>query len=394
MVELLRSLRERGAIQAHGDKWHLEQSQHALADMPQSMRSMIELKIGALEEGNRQLLSAASVLGSEFESAAVARTVNTSQMEVEDRLDILSRVHGLVRSDRESTLPDGSISVRYRFVHVLYQNTFYGSLSPSRRIALSLAAANALVSASGDEVDPNSLELALLYESARDFSKAADYFLRASERARQVFADRQAAQLARRGLEMVRLLPDSPERASRELTFLVRLVTLPIQSEFSAVASLIERASSLSASSQKPEQVVPILVARMANHFMRSEFHDVDAVCDELALLAKESANELAFIYTRYGYGAALVNRGQTLSKARQLLEEGAARGEQCRHRDAILTTGFNPVIGCHYEIARILWLMGFPDQAVSRSQTALRLARQTGHPLMLMFAAFFVAFV
>jgi hypothetical protein len=36
-------------------------------------------------------------------------------------------------------LPDHTLTVRYRFVHVLYQNVLYGSLSVSRRVQLSKA---------------------------------------------------------------------------------------------------------------------------------------------------------------------------------------------------------------------------------------------------------------
>ena len=38
-------------------------------------------------------------------------------------------------------LPDATLTVRYRFVHVLYQNVLYGSLAPARKATLSLAVA-------------------------------------------------------------------------------------------------------------------------------------------------------------------------------------------------------------------------------------------------------------
>ena len=43
-------------------------------------------------------------------------------------------------------------------------------------------------------------ELALLWDAARDDARAADYFLQAARSAAQIHAQREAAQLAERGL--------------------------------------------------------------------------------------------------------------------------------------------------------------------------------------------------
>ena len=48
-------------------------------------------------------------------------------------------------------MPDRTLSVKYRFVHVLYQNALYGSLGPSRRASLSAAVAAAMVALHGDQ---------------------------------------------------------------------------------------------------------------------------------------------------------------------------------------------------------------------------------------------------
>ena len=50
---------------------------------------------------------------------------------MEDALQALERVHGLVKLEREHELPNGVLSQRYQFVHVLYQNALNASLSPS-----------------------------------------------------------------------------------------------------------------------------------------------------------------------------------------------------------------------------------------------------------------------
>jgi len=46
------------------------------------------------------------------------------------RDDVLERVHFMVRLIREQTFPDRTLTLRYGFVHVLYQNALYAALQP------------------------------------------------------------------------------------------------------------------------------------------------------------------------------------------------------------------------------------------------------------------------
>src|SRR5262249_48616641 len=93
----------------------------------------------------------------------------------------------------------------------------YEALPPTRRRSWSAAAAAALLGHHGGHQAAMAGELALLFEAARDHGRAADYFLEAAENAGRVWAHQEAAVLARRGLEQLALLPDSPAWARQEL---------------------------------------------------------------------------------------------------------------------------------------------------------------------------------
>ena len=96
------------------------------------MRSLIQRKLEQLSDADNQLLSVASVQGSEFDSAVLVRVLGIDAIELEERLETLDRVHGLVRQLREQELADGTVTVRYQFVHILYQNALYAALQPGR----------------------------------------------------------------------------------------------------------------------------------------------------------------------------------------------------------------------------------------------------------------------
>src|SRR5439155_7023540 len=151
------------------------------------VRSMIERKIAQLGEEDRRLLVAASVQGYEFEAAVAAKVLALDAADVEARLERLERVHAFVRLVEEREFPDRTLTLRYRFVHVLYQNALYASLRPTRRASLSAAVAQALVGYHGEKSTVLAGELAVLWEAARDFERAADHYLQAAQNAARLF---------------------------------------------------------------------------------------------------------------------------------------------------------------------------------------------------------------
>ena len=120
MVELLRYLRDQQAVYDVEGVWTLSEKMPDIErELPQSIIGMVQRKIDFLSDLDRKLLSAASVQGFEFDSPVVARTLSVDLADTEERLDILHRVHGLIQPLGERELPQGTISVRYRFVHFL-----------------------------------------------------------------------------------------------------------------------------------------------------------------------------------------------------------------------------------------------------------------------------------
>jgi predicted ATPase len=108
MVDLLRYLRGRGVIAQDQRSWGLAQAVPDLQkDLPESVRGLIQRKLDQLDAPDRRLLALGSVQGYEFDSAVVAGVEALEAAEVEERLQILDQVHGLVRLLREQSFPTG-----------------------------------------------------------------------------------------------------------------------------------------------------------------------------------------------------------------------------------------------------------------------------------------------
>ena len=293
MSGLLHDLRDRGFIAQDRGHWSLARAIPVIErELPESVRSMIQRKIEKLVETDRHLLIAAGVQGYEFDSAVVASALERDAAQVEERLDELERVHAFIRRVDERELPDRTLSVRYRFVHVLYQNVLYDSLTPTRRAALSAAVANALTAHYGDARSEIASELALLFEAARDSERAIEHFLLAARRAAQVFAHEEAILLSRRGLKLLQTLPATPKRDGRELELLMTLApALSVTKGFStdALEEVFTRARELCRRTEDSTQLFPVLYGLSSFYLTRGERQPSRDIYGQLDALAERT---------------------------------------------------------------------------------------------------------
>jgi len=78
MADVLRDMRRRQVIQQQDGRWTIASDLRAIArELPESIRSLIQRKMDALEDSDRRLLAAASVQGMDFDSAIVAAAVQS-----------------------------------------------------------------------------------------------------------------------------------------------------------------------------------------------------------------------------------------------------------------------------------------------------------------------------
>src|SRR5262249_37174525 len=78
--------------------------------------------------------------------------------------------------------------------------------------------------------------------------------------------------------------------------------------------------------------------------------------------------------------GSTWLQRG-ALPAARQHLEEGIARDTPAQPRTAVFRLGRDLGVACRVLAAVTLWLLGYPDQALTHIHEALALAHTLSHP-------------
>ena len=284
--------------------------------------------------------------------------------------------------------PNGTLSLAYRFVHILYQEALYAALKPTRRVALSRATATALMRAHGDQIDRVAVQLAALHEAARDYAAAAECHLRAARNATRVFASHESVALARNGLRMAALLPPTPAKDRLELQLSLTLGWSLINVRGYAaeeVEQTYTRAASLAEHAEGRADLYRALWGLAMCYLGRAEYGRVFELAERILGLARESGQPPALATAHYMLGTVSVYLGNLVA-ARQHYADGIAMGDA--HPGASdLPDGRDPAITCRAQMGRVLWLLGYPDQAVAVSEAALTLAAQSGQPHSIVFA-------
>ena len=394
MVDLVRYLRDRNVIAQDAGRWVLAGSITAIErELPESVRSMIERKIDQLGDADRRLLVAASVQGYAFDSAVVAKAFGVDAAEVEDRLETLERVHAFVRFIDEHELPDRTLTLRYRFVHVLYQNALYGSLRPTRRAALSAAVAEVLLAAYGEQSSKVASEVAHLYEAARDFARAAEYFRLAAQHASQIFALREAVTLARHGLSLLATLPDTQARREQELSLQVVLGnTLMAAQGYAAheTAQTYARAHELCEQVGDTPYLPPVLWGSHAVHLVRANFRKARELAQGFLSLAQRERDP-AIVVGHRAVGLPSLCLGD-LETAHEQFEQVIAVYDPPRHRPLAYLYGHEQGVAGLLNSALALWLRGYPDRALRRTEEALEIVATVQHVNSRAYALYFSA--
>jgi hypothetical protein len=145
-------------------------------------------------------LESASIQGLEFDSAVLAGVLDIDVGEIEDSLQCLEERHRIIRFIHQREFPDSTLTLRYAFSHALYQESLYTAIRPTRRVALSGNTAAVLLRRWGQSSSEIAAQIAQLFEAAREWDRASEWFCIAAGRAAGLAAYREASELSMRAV--------------------------------------------------------------------------------------------------------------------------------------------------------------------------------------------------
>ncbi|TEU12039.1 MAG: hypothetical protein E3J21_22195, partial [Anaerolineales bacterium] len=400
-IELLRGLQERGdLIQDREGRW-VEGPALDWETLPARVEAVIAERIGRLAEPLRAALRVASVEGEVFTAEVVARVRATDEREMLGRLSgELDRRHRLIRAQSIQRM-DGQLLSCYRFRHILFQRYLYSSLDEVERVHLHEQVGTALEGLYGaqEQVAAIAVQLALHFQKARIAEKAIHYLHQAGERAVQLSAYQEGIAHLTRGLALLMALPDSGgkehrlERAQQELALQLAL-GIAWQGTKGAHSSEVKqaytRARELCHQTGKTSQLCQVLGEMAVFYYVGAEHQTARELAEEALSLAQRAKDPLLVALGHWYLGFILFCLGE-YATARSHLEQIISFYEPLEHHHPfVFLRGKDAGLSALAYDACCLWCLGYPKQALSRSQEALVLARELDHPYSLADVLYF----
>ena len=392
-VELLRGMQERGDLVKDNEGYWLEGKALDWSKLPGRVEAVIAERIARLDETSRQVLEVASVEGETFTAEVVGQINSTGEQEIVQHLSTeLDRRHRLVRAQEIQHLGVRRIS-RYRFQHILYQTYLYHNLDPAARMYLHEAVGNALESLYGEDAQEIAVSLARHFQQAGLISKALAYLLTAGQKARQSSANAQAISYLTQGLELLKTLPDTPQRALKELEYRLTL-GVPLVLTLGHAATDVEmnylRARELSVQSEDAYQRIQALMGLRRFYHVRGKLGSALEVSEQILALAQNL--EPVYLARAFLLRGEILYRMGCFQKAQEdYLCCDAMLASTHDHSDVHLFGNDTLVINQVFQGVN-LWQLGSPDQAVKVSLAGIARARQLAHPFTLVCALIFCA--
>jgi len=176
------------------------------AGVPDELAQMVELEIERLTPLEQSVLEAGSLTAVAFSAWAVAAALEKDVAEVEELCDDLARRVHFVERAGEDELPGGNNSTFYVFAHGLYREVLYQRQAVLRRAQRHERIAHRLgILFAGRESDV-AREMAMHYEAAGNWERAASALASAARNAERREAHAEAAELREQGQRMERNL--------------------------------------------------------------------------------------------------------------------------------------------------------------------------------------------
>ena len=395
MVSMVDDLIRQDILYEHDGFWLLQDDLDRIAaSVPESIRHFIEQQLEQVDVRVQALLEAASVAGATFTAAAVAAALRHEAEVIEAQFEHLARREQFVQAWGTAEWPDGTVTARYRSLHSLYQDVLYDRISAGRRVFFHRQIGKRLETAYRARAREMSAELAVHFVRGRDAERAVRHLQAAGENALHRHAHQQALVHLSTGLDLAKALPRTPGNLRLELAIqCLQCIPLVATQGYGApeVAHAYDRAYQLCQEVEAASDQLPMLYGLFRFYSVRSEHDTAYALACQLARLAKAAQDPLGELAAQIVQGSWAMFTGH-LSQGRHHFEAAVARYD-VSHRDAyILLYGEDLGIVCFAFTARVLWYLGYWDQARGYINQLLQLAEEQSEPVGLAFANTFAA--
>ncbi|KIO50123.1 guanylate cyclase [Nitrosospira sp. NpAV] len=348
--------------------------------IPDSLQALLMERVDRLGSA-KEIVQTGAAIGREFTYELLRATVEVPDSELRNALDLFV-ASGLVLQEGEIPL------ATYYFKHALVQEAAYSTLPRKPRRVLHARIAKALESQFSERVNMEPELLAYHFEQAGLTGPAVDYWHRAARRDAERSANIEALNHFNRALDLLKELPQSPERNALELELLLARGA-PLLSVKGYASDEMEqncrRAKDLlQEHSGSVDQFIAIR-GLWVFHLVRGHLANARGLAEDLLVLAHREQSPDLLIEAHLALGVTCLFLGR-FDEARTHLSATKSLDDPNRQR----SQGFffqDPGISARSFLARTFWILGEIEHVEPLALEAIGLARALEHPFTMVFA-------
>jgi predicted ATPase len=358
----------------------------ASAAIPATLQDALMARLDRLAPV-REIAQIGAALGRDFSHEMLDAVARIPADELEAGLDKLVEAELLIRYGHA---PDA----HYRFKHALIRDAAYATLLRSQRHHLHAQIAAAIQERAPAVVTSTPEILAHHYTEASLVHEALPYWVQAGQRANSRSAHMEAIAHCRRGLEVLKSLPETPQRAEQELGLCLALGSALVATRGYAateVKPIFSRARELCGRVGDTTQRFRTIAGLCVYYEVRAALGMAHELAGELLAIA-DNESDAVFRARADGIAGQMFLLQGDLRTARTIFERGFTAYDPRRHHPQLVGSWQDVGVTSLSFLAVAVSLQGYPDQARELSRRALDLSEELSHPYTRAFALYCAA--
>jgi class 3 adenylate cyclase/predicted ATPase len=373
--ELTKMVLESQLLRMHEDRYELTGPLPPLA-IPMTLKDSLMSRLDRLATV-KVVAQLGAVLGREFSYPLLEAVASMEPAALERKL---ARLVDAEIVYQRGIPPDAT----YVFKHALIQETAYQSLLKSARQDYHRRVAQVLEERFDEIATSQPETVARHYTEAGRVEQAVPYWRRAGENAARRSANTEAITHFTRGLELVRTLPVTRERARQEFEFLIALgPVLQSMHGWAApeTAAAYVRARALGEELGDTAGTFRALFGQWLGLWGSGELGGAQQMGEELLRLARAAGAPTLLLQAHHALWPTRYLLGD-FTRTQSHVEEGLALCDPDSQGSLEFPYGGHDagVCGCSFG-AYTLWALGYPEQAQAKMAQGLELAERLAHP-------------
>ncbi len=360
----------------------------ASLSIPSTLQDLLNARLDSLGQA-KEVAQLASIIGREF-SFEMLLSISNFKPEL-----LQTHINQLIEAELLSQRGFGT-EILYIFRHALIHEAAISSMLKSRRQVVHKKFAQILETDYPDIVRERPEYLAYHFTEAGQIEQAIDWWLIAEQKALEQSANVEAISHYKQGMVLLKSLPESKENWLRELRLCASVGAAYCATTGYAsheVKTVYHRASELSKKMGDIPEQYQILWGLYAFYVVRAELDEARDSAQAMLSAAENKDNTLMQLEAMVALGLTEYFSGDVNNAYNYML-----RAEQLdapdRDRAFTYICGQDSSVGNLVYMGLALWLMGKPDQALSKSNDAIALARKIEHPFSIAYALNFSAWL